>query len=207
LCDVGSDTAFRAFVNSWPKTRRVVHTTLLIVGLYCASFPGERPDYAPWSQAMMDFGWYIFPLGTTNYSKRWTAVGWDLMATGIWLSPTLQDLFSNKVFMWIGRNSFSVYLTHGTLLRVVLVRFIYGWSTEPFSIEKVEGKDPIFHWIPKTESYFVFSLSIVVWFALLYTCAHLWTTYVDSWCAKATKALEDYMFESEDEKGGVMQMA
>ncbi|KAF2799720.1 hypothetical protein K505DRAFT_230374 [Melanomma pulvis-pyrius CBS 109.77] len=206
LCDVGSDAAFREFVNSWPKTRRVVHTTLIIVGLYCASYPGERPDFAPWSDQLSSIGWYIFPLDTPNYSKRWTAVGWDLMATGIWLSPTLQELFSNKIFMWIGRNSFAVYLIHGTLLRVVLVRLIYGWSGEPFRVEKVEGQDPIFHWIPRTESYFVFAIAIPAWFALLYTCAHLWTTYVDSWCAKATKALEDYMFESEDEKGA-MQFA
>jgi len=156
---------------------------------------------------MYDFGWYIFPEGAPRFDKRWTAIGWDLIATGIWLSPTLQDLFSNKLFMWLGRNSFAVYLTHGTLLRVVLARFIYGFSTSPFSVEKVEDKDPIFHWIPGTESSFVFAVAIPVWLAMLYTIAHLWTTYVDSFCARATKSLEDYMFESEDEKSGAAQFA
>jgi len=202
LCDIGSDPAFRTFISDWPRTRRTIYTVLIILGLYCASFPGERPDYAPWSQRMMDIGWYIFPKDTTRFDKRWTAIGWDFIAAGIWLSPTLQDLFSNKIFMWLGRNSFAVYLTHGTLLRVVLVRFIYGFSLSPFGVEKVEGQDPIFHWIPRSDSYFVFIVAIPIWFAILYAIAHLWTTYVDSFCAKVTRALEDYMFENEDEKSG-----
>ncbi|KAF2868813.1 acyltransferase 3 [Massariosphaeria phaeospora] len=201
LCDIGSDKAFREFVNSYPRTRRTVQTVLMVLGVYVAGYPGERADWAGWSQQLIYVGEWIFPAGTKDYSKRWTAVGWDLMVTGIWLSPSLQAMFSNKLFMWIGRNSFAVYLTHGTLLRVVLARFIYGWSLQSFSIEERENQEPIYHYIPRTQSWLVFAIAIPVWFALLYTVAHLWTTYVDSWCAKATKWLEEMMFEEEDEKG------
>ena len=177
-----------------------MQTLCIIIGIYVAGYPGERGDWATWSQQLTNIGDYIFPPGTKNYPKRWSALGWDITVIGIWLSPTLQSIFSNRIFSWIGRNSFAVYLTHGTLLRVVLVRFIYGWSGAAFSVEEVKDKDPIYHYVPRSDNWFVWATAIPVWFVMLYTGAHLWTTYVDSYCAKATKWLENTMFEDEDEK-------
>lgn len=174
----------------------------MVVGLYVAGYPGERGDWAGWSQQLTYVGDYIFPPGTDDYTKRWTAVGWDLMVTGIWLSPTLQTIFSNKTFMWFGRNSFAVYLTHGTVLRVFLARLVYGWSGEPFVVDKNEKGEDVPHWLPQGGS-LTFIIAIPMFFLVEYTIAHFWTTYVDSWCAKATKRLEDTMFESEDEKSAM----
>ena len=108
--------------------------------------------------------------------------------------------------MWFGRNSFAVYLTHGTVLRVFMTRLIYGWSGEPFSITKNEHGDPVHHWI-KRGGPLTFMIAIPVFFVVEYTIAHYWTTYVDAWCAKATKLLEDAMFESEDEKSAMQSYA
>lgn len=185
-------------------------TTVLIgLGWYVACFPGEHWEWATWSVQLKNIGDYIIPEGAASLPKRFTAIGWDLMVTGIWLSPTLQNMFSNKLFMWVGRNSFAVYLTHGTVLKVGLTRLIYGWSTAPYSVEHPEGeKDPIEHYIPRTTNWLVWAIAIPSFFIVQYTIAHLWTTYVDSQCARATKWLEDFMFEkNEDEKHGVAAMA
>ncbi|KAF2006683.1 hypothetical protein P154DRAFT_517719 [Amniculicola lignicola CBS 123094] len=206
LCDLGSEGWFRELTNNWTKTRRTVSISLIIVGWYVAGYPGEHGDWAAWSQQLTDIGDYIFPAGTQDYTKRWTAAGWILAVTGIWLSPTLQGILSNRVFMWIGRNSFAVYLIHGTLLRVVLVRMIYGWSGEPWVVDKNEQGEAVFHYLPRANTW-VFFIAIPTWFALVYALAHLWTTYVDSLCAKATVWLEKTMFETEDNEKGVLQVA
>ncbi|KAF2662590.1 hypothetical protein K491DRAFT_733970 [Lophiostoma macrostomum CBS 122681] len=206
LCDIGSEPRFRQWVNEWTRTRRAIQTSLIILGIYVASYPGERPEWADWSAQLHDIGDYIFPAGTAEYHKRWSAVGWCLMVVGIWMSPTMQGIFSNKLFMWFGRNSFAVYLTHGTVLRVFAARMIYGWSGEPFSITQNENGDPVHHWL-KRSGPLTFMVAIPVFFVVEYTIAHYWTTYVDAWCAKATKLLEDAMFESEDEKSAMQSYA
>jgi len=211
LCDLGSEKGFRDFVNSHPKARRTVLTTLIVVGWYVACFPGEHWEWALWSRQLETIGHFLIPNGAASYPKRFTAIGWDLMVTGIWLSPTLQNMFSNKLFMWVGRNSFAVYLTHGTVMKVGLARLIYGWSTKPYWVEQppAEGEgEAIVHYIPRSSNWFVWALAIPTFFVVEYTIAHLWTTYVDSYCAKATKWLEDTMFEKdEDEKHGAGAMA
>ncbi|KAF2268219.1 hypothetical protein CC78DRAFT_17572 [Lojkania enalia] len=202
LCDVSTDPVFRDFVDNWTKTRRVAQVVLITLGIYVAGYPGEHAEWAGWSRQLIYIGDYIFPPGAPNYPKRWSAIGWDLCALGIVLSSRLQDLFSNRLFMWLGRNSFAVYLTHGTLLRAVLVRMIYGFSGEPWVVDKdEEGKD-IYHWLPRGGP-FTFIVSIPIWLVLLYTTAHFWTTYIDSTCAKITQWLEKTMFEEEDEKSGM----
>lgn len=207
LNDIGGEPDFREWVNSRPKIRRAVQSFLIILGLYVGSFPEGHAQWAAWSRQLDSLNPYLFPMGA-DPTKRWSSIAFHLIVIGFWLSPSLQTIFSNKLFMWLGRNSFAVYLTHGTLLRVVLVRFIYGFSSAPFSVERPEKGDPIFHWIPRSQNWFVWAVAIPVWFAILYTVAHLWTTYVDSWCAKATKWIEETMFEQEEnEKLGVAQLA
>lgn len=174
---------------------------LLIFGLYVAGFPGEHPEWSPWSQHLIDTGLLIFP-ENVNFGRRWTAVGWQACAAAIWLSPTLQGIFSNRLFMWLGQNSFAVYLTHGTLLRVVLARMIYGWTGEPFEVIENEQGDLIYRWLPRGSAT-VFTISIPIWFGMVYLVAYLWTKYVDSLCARITASMERYMFESEDEKSGM----
>jgi hypothetical protein len=175
-----------------------------------ACYPGEHWEWSAWSVQLKNIGDWIIPQGAPSYPKRWTAIGWDLMVTGIWLSPSLQSMFSNKLFMWVGRNSFAVYLTHGTVMKVGLARLIYGFSTAPYYVEQPkDGQgEAIQHYIPRSTNWFVWAMAIPTFFVVEYTIAHLWTTYVDAQCAKATKWLEDKMFEkNEDEKHGAANMA
>ena len=85
-------------------------------------------------------------------------------------------------------------------MRVVLVRFIYGFSSAPFSVEQREGEEPIYHWLPRSQNWFVWTIAVPLWFAMLYVVAHFWTTYVDAWCARPTRVLEATMFENEEDE-------
>lgn len=210
LCDIGSEKGFREFINSYPRTRRILLTTLIVSGWYLACFPGENWEWAEWSIQLKNLGDWIIPHDAASYPKRFTAIGWDLIVTGIWLSPTLQTIFSNKLFMWVGRNSFAVYLTHGTVMKVGLARLIYGWSTSPYRVEQPQTGEgeAIEHFIPRSSNPLVWATAIPLFFVVEYSIAHLWTTYVDSQCARATRWLEDTMFEKEEgEKLGVASMA
>ncbi|PVH94737.1 hypothetical protein DM02DRAFT_181151 [Periconia macrospinosa] len=199
LCDIGSEVDFRDYVNSRPKQRRIVQSILIFLGLFVGSYPEGNVHWAAWSRGIHAFH-FLFP-SDHDGPKRWSSVAWHLIALGFWLSPTLQTIFSNKLFMWLGRNSFAVYLTHGTLLRVVLVRLVYGLTPAAYYIENADTEEPIQHWIPRSQNWFVWVVELPIWFGLLYIVAHLWTTYVDSWCAKATRTLEEAMFvKEEDEK-------
>jgi len=197
LCDLGSDEGFQEFISRHTTVKRVVQTCLIVIGLWVGSYPEGAAHRTVWSQQLDAWNPYLFPEGS-DIPKRWSSVAWHLISVGFWLSPTLKTMFSNKLFTWLGRNSFAVYLTHGTLLRVVLVKFIYGWSYSSFSIDHPEGQDPIYHWIPKSRNWFIWAVSIPTWFTIVYTVAHFWTTYVDSWCAKATRWLEEQMFQPEE---------
>ncbi|KAJ4292467.1 hypothetical protein N0V90_009129 [Kalmusia sp. IMI 367209] len=123
LCDIGSEDSFQDFVSKHSRTRRIVQAVVICIGLWVGSYPEGRADEAVWSQQLDMLNPYLFPSGSDN-PKRWSSIAWHLISVGIWLSPSLKNIFSNKLFMWLGRNSFAVYLTHGTLLRVVLVRLV-----------------------------------------------------------------------------------
>ncbi len=95
-------------------------------------------------------------------------------------------------------------------MKVGLARLIYGFSTAPYHVEQPkDGQgEAIEHYIPRSTNWFVWALAIPTFFVVEYTIAHFWTTYVDAHCAKATKWMEDKMFEkNEDEKHGVASMA
>ena len=119
---------------------------------------------------------------------------------GLFLSSGAKAILSNKYFMWLGKNSFAVYLTHGTLLRTILVWMLYGISGEPFEEVRNEEGEIIGNWLPGPST-LTFCIAIPIWLVVVYTVAHLWTTYVDSYCAKLTQRLEKKVFEDGEEKG------
>lgn len=196
LCDLGSSESLKNLLNRHPRTRRLVQTLLITAGLWAGSYPEGYAERAFWSQQLDTLNPYLFPSGSDN-PKRWSSVAWHLISVGVWLSPTLKVFLSNKIFTWLGRNSFAVYLTHGTLLRVVLVKLVYGMNDKRYWVEPVEGGEAIQHWIPRNQSWLAWYLAVLVWFVFLYVIATLWTIHVDGWCARATRALEKYMFRTD----------
>lgn len=196
-------------------TRIVIPAFLLPTGLYFASYPGDHPEYSEWSNNLLILSTYIFPSNTQNIGRFYTAIGLNICLIAVHLSPHLKRFLSSRHLLWLGRHSFAVYLTHGTLLRTLLTMAFYGWTVpSPVVAEATPGSeggnesgttDPIptrsderLHLLGWWHNAFW----LVPWFALVYYCAYLWTTYVDTFCARLTKRLEDHLTEPTEKSSG-----
>lgn len=197
LSDFSYHTALKDFIEKHPRGRKFLTIPLTILGLLIASYPGEHPEWAGWSNLMLKASRYIFP-PDVNVGKRYTALGIDMIILAIFFSPSTKDFLSSRLLLWFGKQSFAVYLVHGTMLRVVLCWMLYGISGQPW-----EGPEPLTDdkrddWLPIRPPWVV-GISIPVWIGLVYLLAALWTAYVDTFCASMTQKLERAVFV-EDEK-------
>ncbi|KAF2757389.1 hypothetical protein EJ05DRAFT_476655 [Pseudovirgaria hyperparasitica] len=208
LCDLANEPwAQKLCTHRWLS--KLVSPALIFLGLYVASYPDGLPDRVatqPWSAQLQYFATYIFPEGEDlSVQKRYTALGVDLVCIGIWLSPHIKEWLSCRFLMYLGRSSFAVYLIHGTLMRTVLMWMIYGVSGQPWELMTNQEtgeeypKDYLHPYGP-----WVFYFAIPVWIGLVYVCAHMWTEYVDSWCDRVVRKLEDTVHETEEKDGGLL---
>lgn len=173
---------------------------LVLTGLVLASYPEDHTEYQQWSRVLQRLSAWILPAGY-DVPRYFTAFGLELIVLGIHFSPTMRNLLSNPTLLWLGRNSFAVYLLHGSLIRSVLTWMLYGIRAPREFVGDdgqilreqllMKGKWAVAFWVP-------------VWFCLLYTCAEAWTRVVDPWCARVTVALERYVTDSgaEEKRGG-----
>lgn len=196
LSDFSYTTTIKSWVENHPYGRKMITIPLAVAGLFIASYPGEHPEWAAWSNYMFDLAQYIFP-PDVNIGKRYTALGVDLIILAIYLSPSTKDFLSNRFLLWLGKQSFAVYLIHGTMLRVILCWMLYGISGQPWEGGEAQTDDQR-DWLPIRPPWVV-AISIPVWIGLVYACAAAWTAYVDTFCASMTAKLERAVFV-DDEK-------
>lgn len=207
LSDLSYEITFKEFIDNHKWGRRIVSSLLFVSGLLICSYPGEHPEWSTWSNYMLQAAHYIFP-PDVNIGKRYSAIGVDLIIFAIYISPSTKDFLANRLLLWLGKQSFAVYLVHGTLLRTVLCWMLYGITGQPWEGEPVDGNgqplldengNPLHpHWIPIRPPWVV-GISIPIWICIVYACATAWTTYVDPFCAKMAQKLEKLMFQ-QDEK-------
>lgn len=200
LSDLAYDPSFKNFIENHTWIRKMISVPLAITGLFIAGYPGEHPEWSTWSNYMYEMAYYIFP-PEVNVGKRYTSLGVDLIIFAIYISPSTKDFLSNRLLLWLGKQSFAVYLVHGTLLRTVLCWMLYGITAQPWDpIFDENGEFAVEPWIP-IRGPVVVGISIPVWIAIVYVCAAGWTRYVDTFCARITMRLEGWMFVR-DEKSG-----
>jgi peptidoglycan/LPS O-acetylase OafA/YrhL len=182
--------------RKWPS--RFLSPILCLIGLLLASYPEDKAQWMTWSRVMGQTSVYIFP--ADNETPRfYSGIGLIFFALGIHFSNSMKNVLSNKYLLWFGKNSFAVYLLHGTLLRTLLVWMYFGLKVpadiihedgkiEPGPPLKICGKARWYFWLP-------------IWFVILYYVANLWTKYVDPWCARVTERLVKYVFEDQPSEG------
>ncbi|KAG9234244.1 acyltransferase 3 [Amylocarpus encephaloides] len=193
LSDLSQSPSHTAWCQArkWPS--RIISPIFILFGLYLASYPEDKAQWAYWSTKMGHYSVWIFPEGNDT-PRFYSAIGLEFAALGIHFSPSVKNFLSNRYLLYFGKNSFAVYLIHGSLLRSVLVWMYFGFSTpadivhadghrEPGPNLKLCGNARFFFWLP-------------IWFVMLYTCAHYWTKFVDPWCARLTEKWVKYTFDT-----------
>jgi len=184
--------------RKWPS--RYLAPFLMMLGLYLASFPEGSPEQVSvmaWSCQLYTLSFWIFPEGNET-PRFYSGIGLELISLGIHFSPTAKNLLSNKYFLWFGKNSFAVYLIHGTLLRSVLVWMMEGITIPP-EIQNEEGQMVPGRLSMPGRSRYYFMLGL--WFVMLYAVANAWTKYVDPFCARLTVGFERHVFEEQEDLG------
>ena len=189
LADLSNHPPAQQWCSSRSWTRTILTPSLLVLGFFLASYPEYHPEWMPWSSYLQKFSTYILPEGYDT-PRYFTGFGLDLIALSIHFSPKLKDLLSNRFFLWLGKNSFPVFLIHGTLIRWLLAWCFYG-LTLPQPYQDQEG-----NWqeAPKLalKGTFTRVFWIPLWFILLYLLAKVWILLVDPLCVRWTAAIERY---------------
>ncbi len=178
-----------ANARKWPS--RILSPILIFIGFLLASYPEDKPEWMLWSKYMLQISVWIFP-PYSNTPRFYTGLGLEFIALGVHFSNPIRNLLSNKYLLWLGKNSFAVYLLHGTLFRTLLVWMLFGIKTPADVILengvhtrpnlKICGRFRWYFWLP-------------IWFVILYACANFWTKYVDPFCGWLTQKLEESVFE------------
>lgn len=191
LADISNHAAIQQWSSSRPWTRTILSPLLLILGLFLASYPEDRPEWSPWSSWLQGFSTYILPEGH-DVPRYYTAFGLELITLSIHFSPRLKDLLSNRYFLWLGEHSFAVFLLHGTLIRWVLTWCLFGMIIPP----PTQDEKNEWHASPNLEmrGRLVRAICFPLWFLLVYLLAHLWVEHVDPLCIWWTAAIEKHVW-------------
>lgn len=214
LADLSLHRPTQAFIATHHRLLSFLVTPLLILlGLLVGSYPQEHEEWSPWSLWMRETfvappnSGLLVPKGTDPH-RRFSALGVQLCALAIFLSPVLREALSHRVLLWFGQHSFAVYLTHGTILRTVGIWIAYGSPARLLVNEPARssgakgegsaarGEDEYLH-VRSREAVFA---AVVVFVVLSYGVAWAWMKWVDSACARATQWLETKVFEGEGEE-------
>jgi peptidoglycan/LPS O-acetylase OafA/YrhL len=174
--------------------------------LYIASLPERHAEWMPWSDNLYKLLEWVVLYKRPDIPRLATGLGFDIAILGLHLNPWLRDLLlSNRMAGWLGRQSFAVYLIHGTLLRTLLVYLLYGIrvpANRLSSSGRMVQSHPLRY--PGGSSLLC---SLVVWFPILYFFAALWTAYVDPWCARMTEKFVNVVTRQDDERNRDLQLA
>ncbi|PGH21641.1 hypothetical protein AJ80_03074 [Polytolypa hystricis UAMH7299] len=105
---------------------------IMLVGLWILSVPAAD-IWNAWSFAPLE--WYAPPTYTGIY-RFWDTAGTALLIYAITGLPSVQRFFTRPIFMYLGKLSFSVYLTHTIALKFLLypsmpwLYSIFGYATD-----------------------------------------------------------------------------
>ena len=164
----------------------------LFLGLHLSGYPEVSPEWTSWSQNLTHIGRFIFP--GQDFWRYWASVGAQLISLAVVLSPRLQEVLSCPALVWLGSISLPLYLIHGPLVRSLLAWMLFGWQ-KPVSYynKDVDGNVTESRQPRPVPNGWVFCIVLPVFLLILLWASHLWTAWVDPWCASITKRIEEVM--------------
>src|SRR6187551_1442771 len=109
LVELQMHTPAKDFITGRPRLCRILCVLCMTVGLYVASSPEYHSEWASWSQKLRNAIAYIVPRDA-DFPRHTTGLGLELISLGLYFSPWLRDMLSNQWLLWLGKQSFAVYL-------------------------------------------------------------------------------------------------
>ena len=168
----------------------------LLLGLHVSGYPEVSPEWTSWSQNLAQIGYFIFP--GKDYWRYWTSIGAQLITLAVVTSPWIQEMLSHPAFVWLGSVSLPLYLIHGPLVRSLLAWMVFGWQKPvSHSTKDVNGKRMDSWQRRSIPDGWVFCIVLPVFLMILLWASHLWTTWVEPWCASVIKRMEEVMCGTE----------
>jgi hypothetical protein len=193
LADLSTHPPFLDFLHAHSRARSIAAPLLIIAGLVMASYPEDHAEWISWSNRIRKLLFYILPPGAV-YQDFASALGLELIVLGVLISAKAKEVLSNRYLLWMGKNSYAVYLLHGTFIRTLLVWMLFG-VTLPADVINETGEatpgEPLKKVGPLVEA-----LVVPIWFLGLYATANLWTNWVDPLCSRVSRALESYFLDA-----------
>lgn len=196
LAELQNHPAGNQFLVDHSRLCRFLSPFFLILGMLVASYPEAHPEWVTWSRAIYNVFMVILPYNP-DFPRFGTGLGLQLIAIGLHFSPSTRSVLSNRAFLWLGKQSFAVYLLHGPLLRSVLAWMMFGFTTLPDT--KDDKGETVQHHIPFPGYKHLF-LVLPIWIPMTYAAAVAWTTYIDPWCATVTERMVNYVMRADHEK-------
>ncbi|KAF4631837.1 hypothetical protein G7Y89_g6290 [Cudoniella acicularis] len=158
-----------------------------VFATFLLSMPGS-PIYGGfhydtlWSWTPSEY--YLGP----HQGKFWPSIGAVYFVLTIDNAAFLQTLFTNRLALYLGRISFSLYIVHGTILRT-LGRHVV-WRTLNWA-----GRDTLFHYALGVAVGFAVVLGVTIW------AADLATRLFDERAVMMAKWFYDWLLETEKDAG------
>ena len=180
---------------------RTMTVLVLLLGLHVSGYPEVSPEWSSWSQNLAQIGHFIFP--GKDCWRYWTSIGAQLITLAIVISPRMQEMLSHPAFVWLGSVSLPLYLIHGPLVRSLLAWMLFGWQKPVAHYSQDVNGTLTASWQQRSfPDGWVFCIVLPVFLLILLWASHLWTTWVEPWCASITKRIEEVMCGTETGEQG-----
>ena len=195
FAEMSLDNDIREWTERHSYFRTVASAFCILLGIFFCSYPEENPEWTRWSNTLTKLGNMIFP-NDVEYARYYPGLGSNILTLGVMYNDTTKELLSNRFFLFLGKNSFPVYLLHAPLLRTVLTYFLFGFSSRPDQGKDEQGHDLPPGWLPLANTW-VCLIVIPLYYVFLYRVANLWSNYVDPFCGRVTQWFEDTVFRDD----------
>lgn len=165
---------------------------MIILGLYICSFPEDHHEWASWSDRIAQASNMAVPK-SGELSRYIHSLGAQIFILGLHFSDFAKKALSNRLFVWMGKRSFAVYLIHPLFIRTVLVWVMYGVIKLPNDYDDYGKPIPpgILVWY---KGYWTTFAALSAFYIAVYVASAYWTRYVESWCSQVLDDLEVQMF-------------
>lgn len=189
------DPDVQEFAERHSYFRTIGSALCILLGMFFCSYPEEKPEWAAWSRNMTRFGHLFFPKGV-EYARYYPGVGSNILTLGVMYNDTAKKLLSNRFFLFLGKNSFPIYLLHAPLIRTVLTWALFGFCSRPDNGKDQNGNQLPPGWLPVASTWVVLVV-VPLFYIFLYRVANLWSNHVDPFCGKVTQWFEDLVFRDD----------